>query len=104
MIARAKHTEIRFEDAIQVALLTHGYAKGNPVSFDAERALFPTDVIAYIRASQPKKYQSLVDLQGSAADATLLDALTKELAAKGMLFVLRHGFQMLWKNIPDGSL
>ena len=72
MTAQPKHTEIRFEDAIEFALLARGYAKGNPDLFDAERALFPADVVTYIQASQPRKWQSLVDLQGNAAEATAL--------------------------------
>jgi type I restriction enzyme, R subunit len=79
-------------------LLARGYAKGDPELFDAERALFPKDAIAYIKASQSKKWQSLVELQGNAADATLLDALVKELTTKGALFVLRHGFKCFGKS------
>jgi type I restriction enzyme, R subunit len=97
MTAQPKHTEIRFEDAIEFALLARGYAKGDPKLFDAGHALFPKDVIDYIKASQSKKWQSLVDLQGNAADATILDALVKELAAKGALSVLRHGFKCFGK-------
>jgi hypothetical protein len=34
--AQPKHTEARFEDAIEFALLARGYAKGDPELFDAE--------------------------------------------------------------------
>jgi type I restriction enzyme R subunit len=80
-----KHTELRFELAIERALLrpAGGYIKRDPRSFDAVRGLFPDDVVAYVKTSQPKKWQSLVDLQGEAAKTVLLDALEKELAAKG---------------------
>ena len=98
MTSQPKHTEARFEDAIEFSLLARGYAKGDPEYFDAERAIFPKDVTAYIKASQAKKWQSLVDLQGSAAEATLLDALVKELTTKGALFVLRHGFKCFGKT------
>jgi type I restriction enzyme R subunit len=60
-----KHIEARFEDAIEIALLARGYSKGDPKSCDAERGLFSADVVAYIKASQPKKWQSLVDLQAT---------------------------------------
>ncbi len=86
-----KHTEICFEDAIELALLARGYTKGFRDLFDADHALFPADVIAYIEGSQPKKWQSLVDLQGTAAEQTLLDALVKELGAKGALFCYGTG-------------
>jgi type I restriction enzyme R subunit len=95
--AQPKHTEIRFEDAIEFALLETGYAKGNPELFDAERGFFPAEVVAYISLSQPKKWQSLVDLQGAAAEPTLLDALVKELGSSGVLSVLRRGFKCFGK-------
>ena len=95
---KAKHTEIRFEDAIELALLARGFTKGDPESFTAETALFPKDVVAYVKLSQAKKWQSVVDLQGSAAEATLLNALVKELAARGVLSVLRHGFKCFGKT------
>jgi type I restriction enzyme R subunit len=98
MSARSKHTEARFEDAIESTLLARGYLKGDPRTYDPVRGLFPADVIAYVRASQVKKWQSLVDLQGNAAETVLLDALTKELASKGSLQVLRHGFKCFGKT------
>src|SRR5258705_588961 len=56
MTAQPKHTEARFEDTIQLALLARGYVKGNRDLFKAEEGLFPSDMIAYIKASQPKKW------------------------------------------------
>jgi len=98
MTDRGKHTESRFEDAIDIELCGRGYIKGKPETYDAERALFSRDVIEYIKASQDKKWQSLVDLQGEAAETILLEALVKELAAKGALHVLRHGFKCFGKT------
>jgi len=97
MTVSGKHIERRFEDAIQAELCARGFIGGDPETYDAERALFPRDVIDYIKLSQGKKWQSLVDLQGSAAEAILLDALVKELAVKGALHVLRHGFKCFGK-------
>lgn len=98
MSSRGKHIEARFEDAIEIALLARGYQKGNPDKYDAERGLFPEDVAAYVKESQAKKWESLVELQADAAEATLLDALVKELASKGSLHVLRHGFKCFGKT------
>src|SRR5262245_43999346 len=98
MKAQAKHIEARFEDAIELALLARGYKKGNRDLFNAELGLFPADAVPYIKASQPKKWQSLVDLQGAAAGTTLLDGLVKELATTGTLSVLLHGFKCFGKT------
>jgi type I restriction enzyme, R subunit len=98
MSDRGKHIELRFEDAIDLELCARGYTKGSPEKYDADRALFPRDVIDYIKLSQAKKWQSLLDLQGDSAETILLDALVKELAIKGSLHVLRHGFKCFGKT------
>ena len=51
------YREVAFEDAIEATLIgTGGYTKG-VASFDPEFGLFPEDVVAFIRASQPTKWQ-----------------------------------------------
>ncbi len=95
------HKEIKFEDAIEHSLSKEGgggYEVGDPKTFDAERGLFPSEVVDFIKRSQPKRWQALVDFHGERAEATLLDALGKELAAKGSLHVLRHGFKCFGKT------
>jgi type I restriction enzyme, R subunit len=61
-------------------------------------ATTPGDVVDYVKALQVKKWQSLVDLQGTAAETILIDALVKELAGQGSLHVLRHGFKCFGKT------
>jgi type I restriction enzyme, R subunit len=98
MSSSGKHSEARFEDAIEIALTSRGYDKRLPAAYDAGTGLFPADAVTYVKASQPKKWQSLADLQGDAAEGVLLDALVKELATKGSLHVLRHGFKCFGKT------
>ena len=93
-----KHKEIRFEEAIEADLLAKGYQAGDAKRYDAERALFPDDVIAFLQASQPKKWEGLAGLQGEAVKETVLNSLTKEFALKGALHVLRHGFKCFGKT------
>lgn len=85
-------------------MLARGYTKGDPQTYRAELGLFPADVIAYLKSSQPKKWQSLVDLQGASSEAILLDALGKELTGKGALHVLRHGFKCFGKTFQLAAL
>lgn len=94
-----KHTEIRFEEAIGQHLTQQcGYHAGDKKGFDAERALFPAEVITFIAATQQKSWQALLDFHAAKAEETLLDALCKELASKGSLHVLRHGFKCFGKT------
>ena len=89
----AKHTENRFEDAIEAGLFANGYAKLNPKEFVADIGLFPFEVIEFIRQSQPQKWQALVAMLGDKTDETVITALRKELSGKGALKVLRQGFK-----------
>ncbi|WP_431284500.1 type I restriction endonuclease subunit R [Humitalea sp. 24SJ18S-53] len=96
----AGHTERDFENAIEVGLLAGGgYHKGDPKAFDATTALFPADAIAFIRASQPTRWAELEAMLKDRTEATILDSLTKELATKGALGVLRHGFKCYGKQL-----
>jgi type I restriction enzyme R subunit len=94
-----KHKEIRFEEAIEQHLIQHGgYEAGDPTNYDAERALFPADVVRFIEKTQEKNWKALVDFHGAKASDNLIDSLTKELASKGSLHVLRHGFKCFGKT------
>ncbi|MCG5535952.1 type I restriction endonuclease subunit R [Ectothiorhodospira mobilis] len=93
------HQETYFEQAMEQSLIDHGgYEQGDPQGFDPARALFPDEVIAFVAASQPERWQSLVKLHGDQAGEVLLGALVKELASKHALHVLRHGFKCFGKT------
>lgn len=99
VIVMNKHKEIRFEEAIEHHLIEHGgYIKGDAKAFDPERALFPNDIISFLEKSQPAKWRSIQSFHGAKAESVLLDSLVKELASKGMLNVLRHGFKCFGKT------
>jgi type I restriction enzyme, R subunit len=54
------HTELAFESAIEHGLITrHRYAMRGPQTFDPATALFPEDVIGFIRSSQPTRWDQL---------------------------------------------
>lgn len=93
------HKEIRFEETIEVALTGKGgFQRGDPATFDAAQALFPDEVIAFIAETQPARWQVLLDFHGAGAGEALVTALAKELASKGALNVLRHGFKCFGKS------
>lgn len=94
------HTEHAFETAIEAGLLgSGGYQKRAPADFDEALALFPTDVIGFLRDSQPARWEQLQALLGARTEVTVLDALAKELELKGTLHVLRHGFKCYGKTL-----
>lgn len=96
----AGHTEADFERAIEHSLITQDrYQKRTPAEFDAASALFPDDLISFIRDSQPARWRQLEAMLKDSTAAMVLDSLTKELASKGTLGVLRHGFKCYGKEL-----
>lgn len=96
----AGHTELAFETAIEHGLLARGgYLKGDPKGYDAATALFPDEVLAFLQASQPARWAQLEAILKERTAATVLDSLVKELAIKGTLGVLRHGFKCYGKEL-----
>ena len=92
------HTEERFEDIIERELLElSGYHQGNAADYDPETALFPTEIINFIQATQPKQWQKFSTTSPSDAQKILIASLTKELKSRGMLDVLRNGFKCYGK-------
>lgn len=96
----AGHSETAFEIAIEHGLTTRGgYARRSPTDFNEDLCLFPADVLGFIRDTQAQKLDQLEALlKGQTADQVLSD-LTKELATKGTLHVLRHGFRCYGKTL-----
>ncbi len=91
------HKELSFEDEVCAHLGAHGwlYADGDAAAYDRKRALFPTDLVAWLQQTQPQAWESLQKAHGAAAEATLLDRVRKSLDDRGTLDVLRHGFETI---------
>ena len=63
-----KHSEIRFEEAIEQSLLqAGGFSQRCRQRFDASRCLFADEVVAFVQATQPKPWHALVDFLGDKA-------------------------------------
>jgi type I restriction enzyme R subunit len=94
------HTEHAFESAIEHGLIfSDRFQKRAPNAFDPATALFPDDAIGFIRDSQPARWAQLEAMLKDQTAATVVDSLTKELASKGTLGVLRHGFKCYGKEL-----
>jgi type I restriction enzyme, R subunit len=94
-----KHTELAFEDAIEHGLLQGGWTKGDPRTFDRERALQPGAFLAFIEATQSRLWNDLKKQHGAGLEAGVLDTLVKTLDSRGSLDVLRRGFKFYGKQI-----
>lgn len=96
------HRELAFEDEVCGYLEAHGwlYAKGAATEYDRARALFPADVLKWVKISQPKAWEALEKSHGAAAETVLLDRLRKQLDDRGTLDVLRHGIEVIGLKAP----
>ena len=96
------HKEIGFETEICQHLVTHGwlYAEGDAAGYDRARALFPSDVLAWVQATQLKAWEVMVKNHGGKAGDTLLARLRDQLDQRGTLDVLRNGIELLGLKAP----
>jgi type I restriction enzyme R subunit len=91
------HEEISFEGEICAVLASKGwlYEAGDAQRYDRRRALFPPDLTAWIKQTQPKAWEGLEKLHGAAAESTLLDRVRKSLDDRGTLDVIRNGIEII---------
>jgi type I restriction enzyme, R subunit len=96
------HKEISFEKEICERLAEHGWlcAEGDHAHYDRARALFPPDVLAWVKAAQPEAWEALTKNHGAGAEGTLLDRLRDQIDQRGTLDVLRHGVELLGLKKP----
>ena len=92
-------SEAAFETAIESILLGNGYSRVNDKGFDRERAIFPDEALAFIRATQGQLWDKLEALHGSQTGARVLESLCKWLDAHGTLNTLRHGFKCFGRTL-----
>ncbi|BCU05976.1 type I restriction endonuclease subunit R [Allochromatium tepidum] len=92
-------SEAAFETAIEAALLADGYTRLDGKGFDRERAIFPEEALAFIRATQGKEWAKLEALHGGETGARVLESLCKWLDTHGALATLRHGFKCYGRTL-----
>lgn len=96
------HKEITFETEICQYLSDHGwlYTEGDAANYDRARAIFPADVMAWVKETQPKAWETLTANHGANATETLLTRLRDQLDQRGTLDVLRNGIELLGLKHP----
>ncbi len=94
------HSETAFEEAIEHHLVTHaGYGRGHSADYDRARALLPDAAVAFVKATQPRKWAKWAGHFGADLPETFAAALAGALDKQGTLHVLRHGFDFYAKTV-----
>lgn len=95
----AAHHEVHFEQYITEQLVNNGWKEGHSSHYDQQRAIYPQDVIDWVKATQPDAWHKLNKLHGANAEQVLLERLEKALSSHkagsktgGTINVLRKGF------------
>ena len=85
------YTEQRFEGHIEAHLNRSRYRSLQSIDYDKSLCLIPDEVLQFIRNTQPKEYRRLERQYGADTPAKLLDRVSKQIASRGVLDVLRKG-------------
>ena len=92
------HEEATFEDDICTALAGKGWLHhyGDFQQYDRERALFPSDLVDWVKETEPEAWEALEKRHGTEEAATkLLDRMRRSLDERGTIEVLRGGIDMV---------
>jgi type I restriction enzyme R subunit len=90
------HTEIHLESEICEHLAAHGwlYQHGDAANYDRMLALYPADVLAWAKESQPKAWDTLGKAHDANAGTVLVNRLRDSIRTHGTLHVLRKGIDV----------
>ncbi|HKU68855.1 MAG TPA: type I restriction endonuclease [Candidatus Baltobacteraceae bacterium] len=96
----APHVEINLETEIVDYLKApgRGWVEGNAKNYSKELALYPDDVIEWIKRSQPDLYAKVMSNHNGSTDGLLLKRLRESINKRGALHVLRNGFAHVGLN------
>ena len=97
------HFECHLEAYIVQKLQAQGWVVGQSKHYHTEYALYPQDLITWIQATQPQKWQKLTALNGSNTEKRIIDRLDDELNKKGTIHIFRNGFSMAGAGTIDLS-
>lgn len=88
--------EKNLEAAIETWLTREGgYRKGDQAHYDHDRAIDMSELIAFIEATQPKEWNKYKKKYGDQSEAQLYADFQENVAAYGLIHVLRNGFKNL---------
>jgi type I restriction enzyme R subunit len=85
--------EIHFEEHIENYLTNtvKEYKSVSPTLYDKELCVIPSEIIAFIKDTQPKQYQALEKQYGALVDTKIVETIAKNITKNKTLDVLRNG-------------
>ena len=86
------HHEKHFENYIVSKLEENDWLVGSTDHYDIEHALYPDDLVAWLKDTQKAKWGKLKANYGEKAAGALMSRLAEALEEKGTTHILRRGF------------
>lgn len=86
------YKEITFEEDIEFSLLENGYIKGDPFTYDKEKAMDINTLITFIKETQPKQWSRFERQCNSDIEKKFYKAVNDAINSYGLIKVLREGF------------
>lgn len=93
MASGDKAAEKVFQQAIVDDLTGQGWLEGKSENYHRELALYPEDLIGYVRDTQSEALAKLTKFYGDKTEQKLLERAAEQMDKHGALHVLRHGFK-----------
>jgi len=92
-------SEKSFETVIESHLRENDYINVPKETFDREQAIFPQQVLTFIRSTQSKAWEKLETLHGDRTGERVLTDLCRWMDTYGSLATLRHGFKSYGRTL-----
>ena len=88
-----KHIETELNNLIDDGLQFHSKTnKKNDTWYDKNICVVGDEFMTFLKESQPETYENLFKKYGDSIDQKVLSRLNKEIESKGLIHVLRKGF------------
>jgi len=91
----SKHKERQFQIEIVQHLTSHNYVEGDAAHYDRELALYPSDLINYIKSTQTQAYEKMQQRERTKTDEVLCKHVAKEMDKHGSLHYLRNDLKYI---------
>lgn len=91
----SKHKERQFQIEIVQHLTSNKWVEGDVSRYDRELALYPQDIIEYIKTTQPQAYEKMQKREGVKTDEVLCKYVAKEMDKHGSLHYLRNDLKYI---------
>ncbi|MEQ1346079.1 type I restriction endonuclease subunit R [Acinetobacter seifertii] len=94
LLSDKAHYESHLEEYIVSKLKTQGWLVGESKNYNTNTALYTEDLIAWIKDTQPEKWDNLYNTNGENTEKTIINRLVAEIERTDNITVFRKGFKI----------